>query len=634
MAALVAGGLLALGLAAVQLLPTLELMRYSSRAGGLPVNEVLSFSLPPHLMAQALLPAYRQSLFREYVAFLPLAIIALAFIGGWQWRRRAGVLPALALTCSGLFLALGAYNPVYWLLARLPGFSFFRAPARWLVLYALGFSLLAGIGWHLLWQWAGENSSQGRRAYLRRNIVPPLLLFLLALLLLAVWGYAAGFLSELMPLGPEAPFEQPSTLTAGGWLVETVLAIALLAAAAFSGSVTIRRIALLALLAAGLSAGFFASRSLPYNNPTTPEAYFDLRPSTSRMMAENQTPPQRMLSLSDIFFDPGDQAEIDSIYSGQLSEQARFDYTVAIKQKEINAPNLPMIYNLASVDGFDGGILPLRAYSQLMSVSMTGGQETTDGRLREHLDAVPEARWLDLFNARYLITDKTGDVWLDGVYFDRQHPITLSEGQSADVSYLPEFEANEIRLLATARPESVTIVTSGADNWSLEPQLAGESLYRVELPQPAVLAELAVESCSPTASCTLEGLTLVDTRDGTFHSLAPGSYRLIHSGDVKIYENSDVLPRAFMVSDWRWAADVQESVDTLRDPEFDAQRTAVLVGDPAAISMKNEGSPGGDQGQTSIAAYRSDQVVVDTQSRAPAPACPDRCLLSRLAGGR
>ncbi|MCA9925083.1 MAG: hypothetical protein KC421_22070, partial [Anaerolineales bacterium] len=127
-------------------------------------------------------------------------------------------------------------------------------------------------------------------------------------------------------------------------------------------------------------------------------------------------PPERFLSLSDIFFDPGDQAEIDAIYVDQLPQAARQDYTVAIKQKEIIAPNLPLIYGLASVDGFDGGVLPLRSFTEVMKLILPEGVVTTDGRLREQLTAVPPAQWLDLFNARYLITDKTGDQWREAMH--------------------------------------------------------------------------------------------------------------------------------------------------------------------------------------------------------------------------
>ncbi|MBZ0283077.1 MAG: hypothetical protein K8L97_20230, partial [Anaerolineae bacterium] len=46
----------------------------------------------------------------------------------------------------GFFLALGLYNPLYWPLTNLPGFSFFRVPARWLALVALAVAVLAGVG--------------------------------------------------------------------------------------------------------------------------------------------------------------------------------------------------------------------------------------------------------------------------------------------------------------------------------------------------------------------------------------------------------------------------------------------------------------------------------------------------------
>ncbi len=194
---------------------------------------------------------------------------------------------------------------------------------------------------------------------------------------------------------------------------------------------------------------YLGSRSLPYNNLTTPEAYFDLRPPINRLQVESGGVPARFLSLSGIFFESGDQAEIDSIYKEQLPVSAQYDYTISIKQKEIVAPNLPMNYGLSSVDGFDGGILPIQSYSQLMELLLPEGTETTDGRLREHLAEIPDDQWLDLFNAGFIITDKVGDLWRDGFFFDRQHAVELQDGESAFVGYLPDFEATELRLLAS-----------------------------------------------------------------------------------------------------------------------------------------------------------------------------------------
>ena len=53
----------------------------------------------------------------------------------------------------------------------------------------------------------------------------------------------------------------------------------------------------------------------------------------------------------------------------------------------------------------------------------------TDGRLREQLKSIPAARWLDLMNARYIITDKVGDQWYDGVLHDLRFTIPLDGGR-------------------------------------------------------------------------------------------------------------------------------------------------------------------------------------------------------------
>ena len=77
---------------------------------------------------------------------------------------------------------------------------------------------------------------------------------------------------------------------------------------------------------------FVASRGLRYNQPTAPEAFTFLRPSIAHL----KTDPGlfRFLSLSDIVYDPGDLAEITTIFADQLPEKAIYDYVVAAKEKE------------------------------------------------------------------------------------------------------------------------------------------------------------------------------------------------------------------------------------------------------------------------------------------------------------
>jgi len=617
-AILVAGVLLALVMTAVQLLPTLELTQLSSRQGGLPVNEVLSFSLPPLLLSRTLLPAYGQSLFSEYVAFLPLIVLALAFIGAWQWRRTAGVLPALVWVVFGYWLALGVYNPLYWLLARVPGFNLFRAPARWMVLYALGVSLLAGVGWQMLVRQVEISrrtvNQDDHQDALHQTIIRPLRLFLIFSAFLFAWGLAGQYLTEMIPSGPEAPYEAPSFSTLLLWAVEWLLLASVLIFLSRKDPIRWRHWIPGLIAVAGVIVLYIGSRTLPYNNLTTPEAYFDLRPPVSRLQAETTSEPARFLSLSDIFFESGDQAEIDSIYEEQLPVAAQYDYTVSIKQKEIVAPNLPMNYGLLSVDGFDGGILPMQSFSHMMKLILPERTETTDGRLREHLRRVPEGRWLDLFNARYLITDKVGDLWRDGVFFDRQHATVLQEGQMISVGYLPDYEATELRLLASQQPGSVSISTIDGENWELVPEKIDEDLFGIVFPTPAKLTELKVSSCLNVAQCELEAITLVDSRDDTFQALVPGAYRMIHSGDVKIYENLDMMPRAFIVHDWRWVSDMSEAITMMRSQDFDVRNTAVLIVADTGLVQQQDRDVGTGESQVEMQLYSSERVVLTSDA--------------------
>ena len=661
---LIFGGLLALLVTAVQLLPTLELTQFSNRQGGLAVNEVLSFSLNPLLLTRSMLPAYGQSLFSEYTAFLPVTAVLLAVIGAWQWRRRPGIFPALVLVGLGLFLAFGVFNPANWLMARLPGFNLFRVPARWLVLYAWGMALLAGAGFSVI----GERLSVGgeRLSVIgnRDSVEKALRWGMLLVMGLIVWLFAANYLAIWLPTGPEAPLELVGLPTLLLWLVEMGLVYWI---------VTQRKNPRWLLLVA-LPVLFLASRSQPYNNLTTPEAYFDLRPPIARLQALAGRPPERFLSLSDIFFDVGDQAEIDTIYRDQLPPAARYDYTVAIKQKEIIAPNLPLAYGLASVDGFDGGILPLRAYSQLMRVILPEGVATVDGRLRENLEGVPKAKWLDAFNARYLITDKTGDVWREGVFFDQAHPVTLEEGETVSVGYLPDFEADALWIIASEQPGEVLVETA-VTAYRLLPEQIDDNLYAAAFPRPIAPTAIILSSCagrgetardnvvlfaqnrivrnergemardsvvlsiqgrtapsrpypSPPhpssphsltpSSCQITALTLVNTANDTFQSLVPGQYRLIHSGDVKIYENLDALPRAFLLYDAIWQPDIETSVAAMLDPAFDPRQTAVLTQPEIPLPTTDYRPPITESGTAVITQYAPEQIAITVNASADA----------------
>jgi len=578
--------LLAAGLAAVQLLPSLELSRYSIRSGGLSYREAVAFSLRPlpRLLRYTFLPpwgadlagAFGGSYFTEFLAYVglvPLLLIAAwgaAWLLAWVVARRSGNtkslhevcprMPAMrlgVLAAAGLLLALGLYDPLYLILYKVvPGFDLFRVPARWLLLYAFAVPMLAAL------------AMQRLRASIR---------------------LPRAWLGKLPAIG---------------------------------------------LLLGAMTAGelLWASCSLPFSDPTAPEAWSALRTAPAHILAAQaaEIAPGRFLSMSDILFDPGDLAEIQSMFADQLSPQAIYDDVIAAKRKEIMAPNLPLAWHAYAVDGYDGGLLPLARYVQLQRLFLEPDEILTDGRLREGLDEIPPARLLSLLGVRYVITDKVHDAWIDDVFYDLSldaalagsatEPGTMDRIVREDV---PAFESTGMGLLSyleganeiadgtpvaridlqTADGQALSfLLRAGIDTaegiygegvrhsqapigtaWPDQPE-GSDYLTRLDWPAPARVArlEIAALPVEGAAGLTLHvrGCTLVDERDGSNVPLllsTAGDYRLVHSGDVKIYEVRDVLPRAYVVHQTSVVADDEAALVAMADPAFQPGQEAILA---------------------------------------------------------
>ncbi|UCC64222.1 MAG: YfhO family protein, partial [Anaerolineae bacterium] len=642
------------GVAAVQLLPTLELSRLSNRAGGLPYVEASSFSLRPQLLAYTLLPSFGEDLaqvfgyeaFSEYIAYLGVLGLFLALVGALLriGGRRRGAL--ILLAGLGLFLAAGRANPVYYLLYRVvPGFSLFRAPARWMLLYAFAGAMLAALGTDFLFvppevkaRLLGCPREQLARRAWRRLLI----------------GGAAVVLLFLL-LSPLLDF--PAWQTLAAWAGLGTLALIFWANGLSARAAHGRFKAIwLGLLLVEL---FVASRGLAYNRATAPEALSSLRTAPAHLLADvhfsGQSPPPRFISLSDTRYDPGDLTDIQALFANQLPPEAIYDFVVATKRKEILAPNLPLYYRLPTVDGYDGGVLPLKRYVMLQRLFLDEADLSPDGRLREQLQQVPEGRLLSLLNVRYVITDKVHDVWIDDVFYDLEHRAVLgSDAQEwLELVDLPDFDVTGLGIvsyleggeaIADGQPVAeVTIVEANGQvqrhliragvetaegkyaarqpqhalarvghHWRDDP--AGNAyVARLSLGQATALQRVAVRYLAATGRLHLRGLTLIDERLGAFYPLTvstSGRFRLVHSGDVKVYENLDALPRALLVHQANIAADDETALALLQDPAFDPATSAVL----AAGTTPPELPPGqsmADDDAVTIASYAPERVVVE-----------------------
>ncbi|MFQ5858219.1 MAG: YfhO family protein [Anaerolineae bacterium] len=147
-------GVVGLGLAALSLLPALEMVGYTRRAS-LTYAEASQYSLPPQALIGLLVPDFfgrgvagfwapwpRVEV--GYLGVLPLLLAAV----GVTLRRRERLVPFLAsLAFLSLLLASGANTPLHrWVYGFLPGFQNLRVPARFIYLMDFALAALAALG--------------------------------------------------------------------------------------------------------------------------------------------------------------------------------------------------------------------------------------------------------------------------------------------------------------------------------------------------------------------------------------------------------------------------------------------------------------------------------------------------------
>jgi len=417
------------------------------------------------------------------------------------------------------------------------------------------------------------------------------------------------------------------------------------------------------LVAADLLLG---ARALPHTQTTAPQAVYDLRTAPAFLLTNPErtqlgaAAAGRFLSMSTITFDPGDMGDYRRILldSGQLSGQLDgrgFDQLViAQKSQEILAPNLPLLWRVAAVDGFDGGVLPLQRYNQFLTIFIPPDQLVPNGRLREQIAQMPATRLLNLLNAQYIITDKVRDLWFEDVYYDRQIGARITENQSTVIESSQPFEATHLDLIAFVEGDATELganqtianvtVSAGGQTQSLAltagnavgAQLAdgtldsatakssgatvalrdvegGKQEYRVRLPfaSPTTPDKIVMEHLPAAPDLVVQAATLYDARTKMFVPLLPsdrGRFRLVHSGDVKIYENLDVLPRAYLVHQTESAQSTEEAINLLRNPTFDPAHSAVVTGLPAIHAQPNP------QDSVEIISYQAERVELRAKS--------------------
>lgn len=146
-------------IAAVQVLPTVELAGLSMRAGGIDYAQFVNMSLPPERLLTLLLPdlfgnsahgsywggARGDGFFIQLCPYVGVLTLLLALVGAREGGSSARGFFAL-LAVVGLALSLGRYTGFFDLLHQIPLLRQFRIPTRFLLWWAFAAAVLCGLG--------------------------------------------------------------------------------------------------------------------------------------------------------------------------------------------------------------------------------------------------------------------------------------------------------------------------------------------------------------------------------------------------------------------------------------------------------------------------------------------------------
>ncbi len=166
LARLAAGGVMAVAISAIQLIPTAEYLMNSQRADAYAFEQAMVYSFWPWRILTFVTPNlfgspgtgtyWGYAAYWEDAVYIGLIPIILAIMTLFTLFRKNKEVKTdsfrilkwylLASVILAFCLALGDNTPIFpWLYNNIPTFNMFQAPTRWMVVTVFAFSLLAGV---------------------------------------------------------------------------------------------------------------------------------------------------------------------------------------------------------------------------------------------------------------------------------------------------------------------------------------------------------------------------------------------------------------------------------------------------------------------------------------------------------
>ncbi len=157
---LVLSVIIAVGLTAIQLFPTLEYLLQSQRATAVDYEFAMTYSFWPWHFLNLIAPNFFGNPANgdywgygnywedaTYIGLFPFAMSILALFSMRRSEHRGTIIFFIGLIGISFVFALGANTPIYpWFYRKVPGFQMFQAPARFTLWAVFALSILSGLG--------------------------------------------------------------------------------------------------------------------------------------------------------------------------------------------------------------------------------------------------------------------------------------------------------------------------------------------------------------------------------------------------------------------------------------------------------------------------------------------------------
>ena len=564
-----------------------------------------SFSLPPvglaHLLfPRAMIDIVNQTEMVGYIGILPLA---LAILAAFRWRHKVkGLL--LVIAGFSLVLALGRYTPLNQLMFHVPIYNSFRAPARNLFVFDFASAVLAGAGLHCLV--TAQSSVVRRLSRWTWGLVAGLIALGVAIPAILAWGFP-----ELIQ--PLLADDRSHALTSQAIWLPLVIILA-------SSAVLLviarrpRRLGPIILASALIVADLYFSFAAPNLSGLSTQQ----PPSEVFAEASDHSP-------SSVEFLKRDRSLYRIV---SYSPSTKFDPQ---ENYDLLTPNLNLLYDIDSADAYNGGTVPAR-YRAFTNDSLVGegytaliGPDLFRSEQHEILNLLNVKYVVVPVNIDHRLWSETV---VDVVSFDASHLPGLNLGAAGLVSTTlnaPAYPVTELVVasaltagegLKDGEPVARIVLTDETGRTSTHQLLAGEHVAGIaydcdpgimkhqkaplayDLPsgrpcpyhiyfarfqlgtEPATIRQIELGFLPSSGALLVSRISLYDARTSTSYptSVTQGylaylsqgkAYRLVYEGDnVRIYENTHVLPRAFLATDVELVSSAEEADDIVHQGAF------------------------------------------------------------------